>query len=638
MRCALSLSVVGVLVSLALPAGAAPPAIPDQVPFSGSIPSGTGTVDLTIRIYDAALGGTLLYVQDFADVALDEGAFSLALGPTGRATDTPQNPLTTSLVAALAGDLAATAPGRFVEVTVDPSPPLARTRLLVVPFALRSATAESAESADTVAQVGGLPPDVLAQIYLNTNLDGGGPPNADPAEGQGDADGDGIANFVDPDNDGDGQADVAEVSQGSSINLVTPTITSFVPSAIPFGEQDTVHVQGTFFEPGIAVVFGSQTPAPSNVTSTGFDVFVGPQLGTVPVTVTRLNGESDSASFSFGGAPVSTHTPGGVIGAALDFDVFGFAQALVGRGSSYGVDANADGLVDTTISAGTGSFLAISWTPAGRVAAVQTNDCGASSLCYVADQDGDLDVNDETPAVIETGISPQHASLAFDASGRPVVGYLRTGTGTQAMLARDLTGDGDFADAGEVIQIQTYGGTIVRRTELAIDPAGRAAYVYISGATNNLRIAYDRSGDGNFDDTVGGTPEISLVNLGSGNTDCLGVAFDSAGRLALAFQSQAGQIRLSRDLNTDGDLNDAGESTEIAANTGVCDVERGSGGGLFFVHGGASLTRLRDLNNDGDFGDAGESLSLLPSSFPVVSLEIGSDSWIATHNEILLAP
>ncbi len=154
-------------LTLAGAALAAPPEIPDQVPYSAVVPGGgAGPVDLTLRIYDAAASGTLLYVQDFADVPLVDGAFTLALGPTGRATDAPTDPLTTSLVAALAGDLAATAPGRFVEVTVNTDPPLPRERVLAVPFALRAASAasaETAESANSVTHVGGVPPEVRAR-------------------------------------------------------------------------------------------------------------------------------------------------------------------------------------------------------------------------------------------------------------------------------------------------------------------------------------------------------------------------------------------------------------------------------------------------------------------------------------------
>ena len=619
------------LLAIGLPAGGAPPAIPDQVPFAATLPGGgAGPVDLTLRIYDSETGGSLLYVQGFTSVPLADGAFSVALGPTGSATDTPDDPLTTSLVAALAGDLAA-APSRFIEITVEPDPPLPRTRVLAVPFALRAASAETAEIAGAVLQVGGVPPEVVGQIYANTNLDGGGPVNTDPREGTGDVDGDDIANFVDPDNDGDGYSDVTEVAQGSDINLITPTISGFSPSFLFFGTVGTVQVQGANFEPGISVVFGTQTPTPSNLTSSQFDVLVGPQTGPATVIVTRLNGESDSASFNFGEAPSTTHSTEAVAGASLDFDVFGAAQALVGRPGSYSVDTDADGAVDTTVAV---SNLATAWTPAGRAAQVQ----GGGSLSYAADTDGDFNVTDETPALIESGINPQSVSLAFDPSGRPAVGYLRIGTGTQVMLARDLTSDGDFVDAGELVQIQTFGGQIVRRSELAIDAAGRAAYVYQIGPTNILRIAYDRSGDGDFNDTVGGTPEISTVTGGTGNTDCLGVAFTSAGRLAISNQSSTGDARLGRDANGDGDVNDVGENLVIAAGTPVCDVRRTAGGGLDFVYGGAGLTRLRDLNDDGDFADAGETLQLLLSSTPVTAVEIGNDNWLATQTNILFAP
>jgi hypothetical protein len=577
-------------------------------------------VDLTIRIYDAAICGTLLYVQDFANVPLTDGAFTLALGPTGRATDAPTDPLTTILVAALAGDLAATAPGRFLELTVDTDPPLPRERVLSVPFALRAATAESAESAEQVTQVGGLPPEVLTQIFENADFGDGGPPNTDPSEGIGDTDSDGIANFLDSDNDADAQSDSTEVAQGSDINLITPTIINIGPP-IPAGSQGTVHVSGTFFEPGITVVFGTQTPTPTNVTATGFDVVVGPQSGAATVTVTRLNGESDSTLFNFGDAPnILFHVPPGVPGAVLDFDVSGSTLVVGMQNGNYAVSTggpftsfSAPGLVATALNAD------------GQVRTARVVN---SVLSYAS-------------ATIESGISVAHASLVFDPSGRPAVGYLRTGSGTQVMLARDLTADGDFADAGELVQIQSFGGSFVRRSELAFDDAGRAAYMYQTGAASppTVRIAYDRSGDGDFNDSVGGTPEIALVSGGSGNTDCFGVTFDSAGRLTLAYQSPTnGAAVLARDENGDGDVNDAGERTDLVPSATVCDVERTSAGGLLFVHGGSGLQQLRDRNNDGDFSDGGESSTVVTSGTTVTAVEIGSDDWVATGTNAYFAP
>jgi hypothetical protein len=67
-------------------------------------------------------------------------------------------------------------------------------------------------------------------------------------------------------------------------------------------------------------------------------------------------------------------------------------------------------------------------------------------------------------------------------------------------------------------------------------------------------------------------------------------------------------------------------------------VRRSSGGGLEFAYGGSGLTRLRDVNNDGDFNDAGENVVLLLPSKVVNAIEIGNDRWIATQREILFAP
>ena len=50
----------------------------------------------------------------------------------------------------------------------------------------------------------------------------------------------------------------------------------------------------------MTVVFGSQSPTPTNLTPTTFDVAVGPQPeGTVTVSVTRVNGKSDASTYDF---------------------------------------------------------------------------------------------------------------------------------------------------------------------------------------------------------------------------------------------------------------------------------------------------------------------------------------------------
>ncbi|HSJ95993.1 MAG TPA: hypothetical protein VLC53_02910, partial [Myxococcota bacterium] len=202
-------------------APAAPPAVPVQVSYQGVLldTSGeprNGTVDLTLRIWDALTGGTLVYKQSFPAVPLVDGVFTVRLGPSGDATDAPNDPLTASLADALAGDAGATAPERFLEVTVGAEGALLRSQILAAPYALRASAADTAQSAATAAVAGnvtavnGLDAAVLNQLYEYGNADGQGPPNTDPQEGTGDTDGDGVMNFIDPDNDNDSILDGVE--------------------------------------------------------------------------------------------------------------------------------------------------------------------------------------------------------------------------------------------------------------------------------------------------------------------------------------------------------------------------------------------------------------------------------------------
>ena len=97
-----TLVVTALLLALAPAAPAAPPEVPAQISYQGVLldtlgEPRTGNVDLTLRIWDAPTGGTLVYKQVFPSVALAAGVFTVRLGPTGAASDTPDDPLTTSL-------------------------------------------------------------------------------------------------------------------------------------------------------------------------------------------------------------------------------------------------------------------------------------------------------------------------------------------------------------------------------------------------------------------------------------------------------------------------------------------------------------------------------------------------------------
>ena len=137
--------------------------------------------------------------------------------------------------------------------------------MLAVPYALRARNAEVADALGTIDS------GFLSEIMEHQSFDGQPPSNLDSREGLGDADGDGKANFLEADNDNDGILDGTEITQGSDINLVTPTISGATPSFADELVSTVVQIQGTGFESGMAVQFGSQNPAPTNLMSTTFD-------------------------------------------------------------------------------------------------------------------------------------------------------------------------------------------------------------------------------------------------------------------------------------------------------------------------------------------------------------------------------
>jgi hypothetical protein len=642
---------------LAGAAWAAPPVVPATLNYQGLLldPAGdprTGTVSLTVRLYDSVIFGTLLYKQSFSGVALADGVFSVQLGPTGESTDSPANPLTTSLAAALAGDVGTVGSSRFVELTVGSEGTLSRTQIVSSAYALRATSAASADTAATATtaqnatQVGGLSSAFVTELWEHSNLDGGEPPNTDTREGLGDVDGDGIANFIDADNDGDGIADPSELTQGSDINLVTPTVTNASPPHGLFDATSTVGVTGTNFQPGLSVVFGSETPAPTNVTPTGFQVQVGPQpVGPVDVSVTLPNGQSDTLADAFefitSGGPHSVNVT--ALQTALDVRPASLDMALAGVGE-YGIGTT---LGSTFGLASIGfSQIAVTWKPTGVLSGVRCRSTSSSTCAaeLLADSNSNFALEPESGTLIETltsGVTTPSlgaASLEYDPAGRPVVGYVKRVAPASAALARDLDGDGDFDGTGERITIEgNLGGAGVTAAALALDSTGRAAYVYRHAGANALRVAWDRNGDGDFGDTVGGNPE--LFTLASVAPVCIGAAFDGADRLAVVYGASAAAT-VARDLSADGDFGDAGESAALPGNGAACDVAGRPGEPLAAVTTTGSQVELhRDLDGDGAF-EGGSELTTFAGGAAALALALADDGTvaIATHDSVIAVP
>ncbi len=275
-----------VLLGLALLALAAAPsvraAVPGEVSFQGLLLDSagaplTGTVTLGFALFEAATGGAALWSESHPGVAVQDGVYQVALGSSA--------PLPPEVLAG--GSL-------WLEVEVEGELLAPRQRLLAVPYALRAAEAENA------GNVNGLSALFVTEIFEHFNWDGANPPANDPREGLADVDGDGLANFIDGDNDNDGFSDSTELNQGSNLNLVTPRIFSLVPTSADAFAITTVTISGQNFQPGLSVQFGTQSPAPQSLTPTSFQVVVGPQtVGVASVTVTLPNGESRSSSFNF---------------------------------------------------------------------------------------------------------------------------------------------------------------------------------------------------------------------------------------------------------------------------------------------------------------------------------------------------
>lgn len=635
------LGAVACAVAFAAPAIAAPPTVPQSLPYQGLLLDGlgqprTGSVDLTLRIYDAVVGGTLVYKQSFPTVSLADGVFNVQLGPSGEGSDAPSNPLTTDLATAIGGDAGATSPVRFLQVTVGSDGPLARTQILSSAYALRAVSAATADTATSANNVGGVSSAYVNEFFEQFAVDGDDPPNFDVREGIADTDGDGILNFADSDNDGDGIQDGGELAQSSDINLITPTITGIVPNEAERTIVTPVVVNGTSFQPGMTVSFGSQTPTPVNLTPTSFQLSVGPQVaGTISVQVVLPNGQTASAPFRFynfstsiaHSIPLTTST----VGLSYGLDVLaGTTQVVMAGRQQYGVGNGTVALTTHPLPSrgATDGQIAVAFDASGRTSALRCRDLGSNcALEILVDSNADQLLDNETGTLIETvtGLSVQleSATLRMDPAGHWVAGYVRRGTQPSAVVANDRNGDGDFADTNErvTLDVDLLTSGAVEST-LAIDSAGRVAYVFPKWSPA-LRVAWDRNADGDFNDTISGNPEVST--LAANFIGCLGATFDESDHLVVIYNAEGANTVLARDLNGDGDFVDANESTVLATGTTgrSCDVSKRAGQPLAVAYsttGGVQL--LLDKNADGDFSDLDESEFVAISDTTGLELEL----------------
>jgi hypothetical protein len=313
--------------------------------------------------------------------------------------------------------------------------------------------------------------------------------------------------------------------------------------------------------------------------------------------------------------------------------ILGAAQTLLGGGGEYGVDTDGDGdpdldaaLLGPFSGATLPSQLAVAWTPAGRVAGVFCRGTSTTScdVEYRVDGNANFQLQSSEATVIQSvaGTEPRlwSPSLAYDATGRAVVGYsvvASSMTVFNVRVAHDLDGDGQWSTSERVL-VETALGR-ANAGKVAIDPGGRVAYAYgrVNASTHEVRVAYDRSGDRDFGDTVGGTPELFTAATLAGSVDCVGAAFDPAGRLAVVFDGPSDQVTLLRDLDGDGAFAGLSETQvlETLVNGSGCDVAGSATGPLAVAYRGAGNLVLRvDRDANGVFSGVDEFMPLASNS------------------------
>ena len=292
--------------------------------------------------------------------------------------------------------------------------------------------------------------------------------------------------------------------------------------------------------------------------------------------------------------------------------------------------------------------MTVAWDPTGTLTGLRCRSTSASECAVeiARDVDADFELDDETGVEIETlsqGSTVIGApSLAFDSLGRVVAGYLKFDLDTRSVVVHDRDGDGLFTGPNERVEIEVVGG-VPHLGEVAVDPSDRVAYVYFNAASNEIRVAYDRSADGDFDDLVGVTPELVTLAVTTGPPGCLGASFDASGNLAVVYDDGVNPPTLARDGNADGDFDEPGELIPLAAASGsACDVVGGGGVALAVAHNADDVRLLVDRDGNGDFLGVDENLILVSGGGSTQQLRLGLNAsgraFVATDTQVVVDP
>ena len=214
-------------------------------------------------------------------------------------------------------------------------------------------------------------------------------------------------------------------------------------------------------------------------------------------------------------------------------------------------------------------------------------DNGDLKLAYDRNGDGNFSIADEIITVDDGNNVGWYTSLAFDSSWYLAISYLDLSNG-DLKLAYDRNGNGDFSDAGEIIPVDSS-GDVGKYTSIAFDAWGKLAISYYDSDKGAVKLAYDRNGDGNFSiaDEIITVDNDGDVGVGTS------LAFDSSGNPAISYSDETSyDTKFAHDLDGNGDF----EADEII----VVDSDGNVGGysSLAFGASGNPAISYYDYTND----------------------------------------
>lgn len=212
--------------------------------------------------------------------------------------------------------------------------------------------------------------------------------------------------------------------------------------------------------------------------------------------------------------------------------------------------------------------------------------------------------------------------VAFDPLGRAYVVNAGNASGNDGIYRLpDLTGDGDFQDAGEITDYVTDGAFGAGNgpyspQEIVFDDAGVG---YLRNSSANLQGIFrfeDLDSSGRADDAGEFTPWLDATNA-SGLTVSAGFSLEpdrARPRALYTLQIASGgvdQLIRAQDANGDGDANDAGEAVVVweTGESGFSAIDVYSTvAGIVRVtdNSGKRVITLTDVDGDGLFMSAGE--------------------------------